>query len=254
LSENHDESAGDSVRPRPYLVPLLPAAMDASNEIAYRRVPSGLGRGWLPLGDTWRTIACNWLMAHDLYHHEPDDRGELCEELATLGAEYYVCEEPLDPPGHRLSDEDSLPPPGMNCLTRSAAGIVGMLWEAGTADPQQFVFEFADCAPLPTTDAERIFEAVERSAICQLEEMLDGISDDEDWAGALREFSRPGLIASWIRKGYRSAAARFPDQARVREGWNAARQQISQLDPPLGAIVIARLRGYDASFEVREAP
>ncbi|VTU41958.1 MULTISPECIES: hypothetical protein [unclassified Variovorax] len=221
-----------------------------SLELKYRRLPADASDSWEPLPGTFRSAANNWLVVHDLFHHLPHDRGSLAEELATLGAEYYVNYEGSGLLGAYDTAAAGLPTPGLNALTRSAAGVVGMAYEAGEG-PEVFDLR-PTTAPVACELAESVFVATERSAVAELEHLLWGMGNEPEWQAAKKAFCTPGLVASWVRQGYQGAKARYPDQARARAGWNEAVELLftvgSKAQPD--AVLVASRRGYSASFEV----
>lgn len=218
----------------------------------YMRAATSAGEPWCPIGDGWRSPCNSWLVAHDQFHHLPGDVGSLCEELATLGAEYYVCHEPLAPspwPG----DADALPPPGLNSLVRSAAGIVGMAFESEHSGAEEFVIRQTSGPRVPGT-TWNIFTCAGTSAAGQLRELVEG-TDDPEWLRALESFEAPNVAASWIAAGYSNAQARFSSQADVRAKWEQAVTQLRDLEKstPHGAILTTTLRESGMCFEVDEA-
>lgn len=162
------------------------------------------------------------MVAHDLYHHCAGDTGSLVDELASLGAEHYISFENSQPfPGGEHST-----PPGLSSIQRSAASIVGMAWEA-LASPRKFKLEACRHEPgYPCLN--HFFIEAEKSAVYELR-FLSGEpeSSRDPWFSALKKFATPGVIASWVNKGYHDARTRFPDQLAVRACFN---QLLDQLD------------------------
>lgn len=210
--------------------------------ISFRK-QSGVTDCWQPIGTEWRTTAGAWLVTHDLYHHQPGDQGSLAEELATLGAEYYINHELTTD----LTDQDlvDLPPPGLNPVSRSAAGIVGIALECDTISVEDLVLSLASPTPVANSIAERVFQAAAESALAE----LDYIAPDPDfpeWAAVRNAFSLE-VVASWIRAGYWQAQKRFPDQARVRNAFEEGLKLIKQLSTTveIGTVMTFNLSGYN---------
>lgn len=179
---------------------------------------------WLPLSRAWQDSASHWLVLHDVFHHLPEDTGTLAEELASLGAEYYILHEGtgLSPEFCRTSEE--VAPPGLNALITGACGIVGMAKEDCTHGPSQFNLAPIETASVPD-ESNAIFMAAETSAVSQLAEMLEGDPDPE-WKAAYASFSKQGLISSWVRSGFLNAKTRFPDRERIQAAWKKAEEGI----------------------------
>lgn len=202
---------------------MITARMPQSQAVSleYRRSVLQGGAPWIPAALGWRSPANSWLLAHDMYHHLPQDSGTVAEELATLGAEYYVCHEPLD-----SGKDDSLS--GLQALQQSAAGIVGSAFESDRNGAVDFCLWHAATARVSDA-AWGIFTAVAMSAVVQLAEMLEG-NDDPEWMAALHSFSMDGVVASWLISGYAAAQIRFPDQRHVRKSWQEALHQLQELE------------------------
>lgn len=218
-------------------------------ELRYANDPLSSLAKWTPVEDSWRTPAENWVVVHDLYHHTLDDTGSLAEELATLGAEYYICHQPLFQQLPLLVEPNPcLPVPGFNAMTCAAAGIVGLKAEDDCEDLDEFLMQTVPAPAMP--EFEHLFEEVERSAVLQLAEMMEGREKEPDVQRALAAFSQKGVIASWVRRGYLQAKTRFPDHPRIQNAWAAAEAQLlsmaSSIQP--GGVLLAVRNGYDATF------
>lgn len=216
------------------------------HELFFRRRSSRCGaQSWEGLSGGLVGEADSWLIAHDLYHHLPGD-STLADELATVGAEYYVCYEDTG-----TSDGSELPPPGKNALEGAAAGIVGMCFDSDTTHLSFRLAKARGKLEVPET-AAAIFNDSEVSAVAQLREMLEG-NDDKPWLRSLERFSRPGVASSWVARGYLNARKRFPDQLRVRENWHEAQRRINALAPsaPLGSVLRATRTGYELHLQLQ---
>ena len=203
---------------------------------------------WLPLTRAWQGSACSWLVLHDMYHHLPTDTGTLAEELATLGAEYYIVFE-----GTGLSPEfcgsgEEVTAPGLNALVSSAAGIVGSAKEDCTHGPDSFRLARLETPPV-SEELNPIFMSAEKSAAGQLAELIEGDSDLE-WNAALAAFREEGLISSWLRSGYLNAKARFPDRERIQDAWKAAEAVLRNHEKGMAEneTLVISLHDYDAIF------
>ena len=222
-------------------------------ELRYANQPLGLAK-WTPLEDSWRTPAENWVVVHDLYHHALNDTGSLAEELATLGAEFYICHQPVFQQ-LPLVDElnPCLPPPGFNAITCAAAGIVGMKAEDDFEDFDEFLMQAVPTQAVP--EHEHLFAEAERSAVLQFVEMMEGREKEPAVQQAMTAFSQKGVIASWVRWGYLQAKIRFPDHERIANAWKQAEAQLLSMARriPPGGVLVAVRDGYDATFS-EEAP
>lgn len=229
---------------------LRASELSEVHELRFRNTGKG-DECWLPLEGNWRTAACNWLVAHDLYHHEPNDKGSLAEELASLGAEYYVCHEDRAVSFIPEEGEPELPPPGLNALARSAAGIIGISMESEHLGAEDFALEPSGIAPLDDKVAEYVFRAAAESAAAELNH-LAADNDLPEWAPVREAFEQPEVVASWIRLGYVNAQRRFPEQLRVRQAFEAASKAVWEIGFKTGhgAVLTARRQGYDTTLQV----
>lgn len=224
-----------------------PNTCTAANEVTLRYRMSGSGAAcWEPQDGTWRTHACAWLVAHDIYHHEPGDKGTLAEELATLGAEYYFEHED---PDYRPLEVEELPPPGFNSLTRSAAGVLGLALENENLTEKDFLLGHSGTTALDNAIAEAIFRAAAESAREEVA-YLCGDSASPEWAEVLQEYNQLENVASWIRLGYLNAKARFSDQARARQAFHSACDALRAIRAHAseGSLLVASRTGYDATI------
>lgn len=198
---------------------------------------------WLPLDESWRTAASCWIVAHDLYHHSPDDKGSLAEELASLGAEYYISHE--EGGASEIEPGEVLPPPGHNALTRNAAGIIGLTIESGRNWLEELALKPSGVDLTERTRAESVFRAAAESAIAEMHYLCPDITSPE-WSTVKAGFSDPEGIASWIRLGYLNAKRRFPDQQRVRVAFDATCDTVRDMSTTatLGSVLTACRDGY----------
>lgn len=216
--------------------------------LCYRRVASREGNCWEPMGQVAsRTSGCSWVAVHDLFHHQPGEKGLLWEELATLGAEYYVNLEPLD--GERLGDK----PAGMNALMRNAEGIVAQaLNEAETLDANTLVLPAMTQRRI-TGEAKWVFRAAATASREALKERIEGLSGVGDAQRVIEAFDRPGAIEDVIAWGYRQAVKRYGCQSAVRKGFDDALRRMKLLEGVNeGTVVHMMLAGCEASITTAE--
>ena len=222
-----------------------------SLELTYRRTEETAGARWQPLPGTFASAVDNGLVVHDLFHPLPASQGSLADELARLGAEYYLHHEGAG--RLQLLDKKAaaLPPSGLNVLARSAAEVVGRVFALRQPEPGELMLghsgALADC---PT--AERVFAAAERSATAGLERLVWGAEGDAELMAAKNAFCAPGVVASWLRHGWQAARLRYPDQARARAAWTQAQELLHELGKAArpDTVLVARRDGYAATFSV----
>ena len=211
--------------------------------LRYRRSDSTRGDVWNPIGAAWRTRASSWVVAHDLYHHLPGDTGTFAEEIATMGAEYYVNHE-----GSTLTEID---PPGQNALIGVAASIVGLVFDL-SRDAKR-TFELPNlCTERLSADIESVFAIAARSAFDQMRDMAN---DEPGWETVLETYERLEPFVEWMRRGYRDAQHRYPDQMKVRQSMERLYREVRALEAetdegPFGTEMKVSRQGTEAMLEV----
>lgn len=215
--------------------------MDNPSQVVqrYRRTDQDRLGQWQPVGSRWKSTASSGLVAHDLYHHLPSDVGTFVQEVASLGAEWYVDLRPLD------GNFTAIRPRQFQSFERNVNDTV--LNSLDYREPRPFV--------LPSRQAERLspaemayFERVARSALEVLVASPDPRAQDRD------EFEE--RFVQNLLWGVAQAKTRFPDQRAVRQASQRLSQGLSDLeltDVPYGHEVTLTLEGYDTRIEFSDA-
>jgi hypothetical protein len=228
----------------PQSLPQPESLPDALVKLRYRRLAVKGKEHWQPLDSEWQTAAENWLVAHDLYHHRPGDKGTFFEELVTLGAEYYVNYEGTD-------DATDDYRPGQRALERAGASIVAMALEAFGAT--FLVLEPTTGPPAVDVVATHVFDATAQAVTREMAYSCAGL-DDSDYHEALARLSSAEELTAALRKGYFLAKERFPDQAAARAGFKNLLAALHQLDRDSavkpGDILELSLEGHDTHIQV----
>lgn len=190
--------------------------------LSYRFQLSTQGLHWQPIDSAWRTAASEWLVAHDLFHHQAEDCGTLGQELASLGAEYFICYQ-----GKALLPEfggpaDSVCTPGEVALVNSAAGIVGMVFENCCDMPAGFHLSrpalASSAQSLIAPEALAVFAKAAESAASMMEELSPAIAP-----------GTPGVVLDWVMSGYLWAQETYPDQAAAHAGFESMISELHQV-------------------------
>ena len=193
-----------------------------SHPLSYRFQLSAQGLHWQPMDSEWRTAACEWLVAHDVYHHQVGDSGALGQELASLGAEYFICYQ-----GKALRHEfggpsNSVCTPGEVALVNSAAGIVGTVFENSCDMLAEFHLGRPALPPsaqsLIPPQALEVFVKAAVSATSMMQELSLPIAPGTQ-----------GVILNWVMSGYLWAQETYPDQAAAHAGFESLISDLRQV-------------------------
>ena len=205
----------------------------------YRRVESTRAGDWKPLDSSWKSEASAGLVGHDMYHHLPDDTGTFAEELATIGAEWYVDRKPLN------GFFGDCPPRELKAL------------EGNVVDTVLNAIDSKEEAPfcLPSHNGERLSEE-EMAFFSGLAQTALAVLEKSD---APKILNRPDFalrLVGQLLRGYAAAKARFPDQAAARIGSRELRENLADLghsEVPVGHEVTLTLDGYDCGISYTDA-
>jgi hypothetical protein len=204
----------------------------------YRRTDQDRGE-WLPVGSRWKTAASAGLVSHDIYHHLPDDAGTFAEEVATLGAEWYIDMQPIGKPFQAVAERD------LRNLERNTVDTVLNALDSKEAQP--FLLPSTD-APLLNDQEMALFRSLASKVLTMLEESADARAAQRE------DFSN--RFVQTVLWGYAAAKARFPDQTAVRNGSMALRERLAYLDRndvPYGHEVTVTLEGYRCTVTYTDA-
>jgi len=219
-----------------------------THSITYIQMAAGgQEASWKVKGSPWSTLTCPWLIAHDLFHHAPGDLGSVQEELASIGAEFYVNYERSDMSGPQADDASFRYATARKALSASAGSIVGMQFEEGVAEPENFVLTTTDDRTRLAPDLGQLFTACALSAVdCLAEHVLD----DEGWAQSRAHFN-VGNIAKTMHGGYLAARRRFPDREAAHQAFASAVSQLSAYsDAPPGTQLTVERMGLSLKITV----
>lgn len=204
--------------------------------LRYRRTDQDRLGPWVPVDSSWKSTASHALVAHDIYHHLPADTGTFADEVAALGAEWYVdVQRPSQPfrawpvSGFERNAQDSL----LNAAESPGTKPLEL--------PQR-------TAPSLSDSEMEFFKGL----ASRLSAHLQGI--DSRWEADLVGFEQ--RFVENLLWGYALAKARFPDQKEVRRASQALVAELAALresDVPLGHEVCITLQGYRAVVTYTDA-
>ena len=158
-----------------------------------------LESGWVLRGRPHGTPDTGWIVAHDVFHHRPEDRGTYADEATTFGAETWFEEESETP--EAISD----------ALAASWVGVCMLVLENGSRGAKGLVLktpieEAALAHPLAYLWRQSYVEAIRES-----EAVFKHAGDDETWA-LLKSPDQVNRAISVAWRGYENAQQRWPDR------------------------------------------
>lgn len=204
----------------------------------YRRTEGGRMGEWVSVDARWKTEASAGLVGHDIYHHLPTDTGRFEQEVASLGAEWYINIQ-------SLTDDTPLSPRNIQRFKRNVSDTVANALDSKERNP----FELpARTGPLLSATEMQLFESVAEEAERQLVASADPRTQN------LLSFRQ--RIVENLLWGYAGAKTRFPDQARVRRAYDFFVSDLADLElseVPYGHEVTITCRGYDCQIAFSDA-
>lgn len=206
----------------------------------YRRTDQDRLGEWAPVGSSWKSAASSGLVAHDIYHHLPTDVGTFAQEVASLGAEWYIDIRPLG--ATATGSIDSWP------LSGFERNVVDTALNAlDSREKAPFDLPLHEAATLSALELD-FFRLMARKVHKLLVESADP-----------RASERPDFENRFVQNllwGYAQAQSRFPDQERVREASLDLAFELANLDQsevPYGHEVVITLNGYSCTVTYSDA-
>lgn len=206
----------------------------------YRRTDQDRLGQWAPVDASWKFTANSGLVAHDIYHHLPGDTGTFAQEVAALGAEWYIDVQDF-------KGEQGLPFsvwPVSNFERNVRDTVLNAL---DSKEVRAFDLQPCEAAMLGPKQ-QAFFEQLARKA----SELLANSSDER--AQGLEDFEQ--RFVQNLLKGYWQARERFPDQRAVRQCSRQLALDLSYLeetDVPYGHEVTLTLQGHLCSISYTDA-
>jgi hypothetical protein len=175
-------------------------------------------------GTTWHAPGDGWLVAHDLYHHEPGDQGTFAEELMSFGVQEWLESQ------------------GDACASRRRPQIDFENAVCYVLSESKGKLDLPAPPAWPASLTEATYghwEKAYRGGMGALEITQHQDMDDPAW----EQLEAPNHVAhalGWIAEGWRRAQRRYPEPAltqaafeHLEHAMNAAR-----VTHPLGARLV----------------
>lgn len=178
----------------------------------WKTVPVGLFQhlesGWVLEGRPNASPGTGWIVAHDVFHHLPTDRGSYAEEVASLGAQTWFDWEPPNGPIGGLEQS----------LSDSWFGVMGLVIENGTRGVSGLLLEnpagsrAEDFArePLALLWRQAYLQAVR---LARLE--LGEYTSAEEWEALISDPMVERAVGV-VRSGFEQASRRWPNRVRAK--------------------------------------
>lgn len=206
----------------------------------YRRTDQDRAGQWAPVGARWKSTASSGLVGHDVYHHLPSDVGTFAQEVASLGAEWYISVQSLDGEFSRIGQRK------LQSFQRNAQDTVLNALDANEKDA--FRLPERHTTLLLSAPEMEVFERTAAETLVTLQESIDPRAT----VGA--EFAT--IFVQNLLWGYEQARNRFPDQKRVQAGCQNLSYDLEALelsDVPYGHEIAITLDGYECRIEYEDA-
>jgi hypothetical protein len=205
----------------------------------YRRTNESRLGDWLPVDSTWKTAASAGLVAHDIYHHFPSDTGSYAQEVAALGAEWYVDLQPLDEAQNSVSARN------LDMFLRGATDNTLNVLDAKEKTP--FLLKCHTVKALAGWEMDIFHDLA-----AKVHDIL--LASDDPRARLCGDFQH--RFIQTLLTGYEQARARFPDQKAARVGRENLIGELANLDVsdvPYGHDVTIKLVGYECVVAYTDA-
>lgn len=153
--------------------------------------------GWLLEGRPYTYPEKGWVVAHDVFHHAPGDRGTYAEEVCTFGAELWMdSHSPLSDMSMKISD--------------SWAGVMSMVLENGSRGVKGLLLNTTPNTALLRHDFASFFRETYKKALANTQNAFIEFSEDPAWnqAATVEAIDRAVCLAV---EGYEWAAKRWPN-------------------------------------------
>jgi hypothetical protein len=205
----------------------------------YRRTDQDRLGEWASIDSTWKTPASSGLVAHDVYHHLPTDKGTFAQEVAALGAEWYIGIQPFSGNFKEIRAD------ALNSFARNVSDTVLNALDYKERDP--FILPRRTA---PGISAEELAYFQELACAAH-QELLNSADPRASHAEDFKARFVQNLL--W---GLNNARERFPDQRAVRRGSLQLSYDLADLDNsevPVGHDITITLEGYDCRIEFTDA-
>lgn len=153
--------------------------------------------GWLLQGRPNTYPERGWVVAHDVFHHEPGDTGTYAQEVSTFGAELWMdSQTPLSDLSEKIED--------------SWTGVMAMVLENGTRGVRGLLLKETPDPSLLNHDFAPFFRQAYKGALENVRRDFVEFSEDSAWdmVAAPEMVDRAAALAV---DGFDRAAKRWPN-------------------------------------------
>ena len=195
--------------------------------------------GWVLRGRPNAAPEDGWVVAHDVFHHTPDDTGTYAEEVSTFGAEFWFSVgEPEGRVATKLVDSWH----GVMCLTieQGTKGVAGLRLPPTPED---------EALNLTHPQAD-FFGSIYRRALEQARSDFHDFAEPALWDRLAADSMADRAIA-WALRGLEWARSQWPDPVAAQLWFDAVQKAAGPGSP--GEVLAVRIRGGELSL-VRHTP
>jgi hypothetical protein len=156
-------------------------------------------------------------VAHDVFHHSPDDTGTYVEEVATFGAQTLF----EMPPGQERAFQ--------NTLATSWFSVMALVLENGTRGVAGLIIDHAP-GPQKEHALTELWKASYRAAIIELRDVFGEWAEDDTW-DALSGEQMENNAAAWAAHGFEKSQQRWPNIEQARKDFWKVEAMAREIKP-----------------------
>lgn len=173
--------------------------------------------GWILCGRSNSTPAMGWLVAHDIFHHAPNDTGTYIEEIATFGAQTLF-------EMHSVSTETF-----KNTLATSWFSVMALVLENGTRGAEGLIID-----KLPDQYEEHalsgLWRQAYREALSELKDVFQEWAEEDVWVNLSSSNTENSAVA-WVAYGFEQSQQRWPNIEKAREEFRKIESLAREIKP-----------------------
>ena len=158
-----------------------------------------LESGWVLRGRPHGTPDTGWIVAHDVFHHRPDDTGTYADEATTFGAETWFDEETKS--RHEI----------LQGISESWFGVCMLVLENGTKGADGLVLKTPMDEAALAHPLAPLWRKSYLGAIAEGEDVMPDFGDPETW-DLLKSSDQADRAVTLAHRGYQEAQTRWGDR------------------------------------------
>lgn len=209
-------------------------------------VCADLNDGWKSLDVPWHTAGDGWLMAHDLFHHQPTDTGTPAQEVATYGAEDWFSAK---------GDPTKVITDALDKLSTTVFSIAMISTESlsdGLSIPELMLPPPPAPCSLDEFNPDLIahWRKAYAAGMSEFQKYVEELATPEEWAD-LQSEDQVTRAVGWMAHGWHMCTARYPNPPLACEQFKMVAKVFTPL-PQAGQRLAVIFDGDQVTFENNE--